>query len=508
MAITEQDIRQLNERGITLAEIEKQLTHFREGFPFVKLVKPATINDGIIALNITEASGLAAEYADHAARFRISKFVPASGAASRMFKDLFTFIEKSQAGDPGIITPAIQEVIDKLHLFAFYPDLIEVMERDGLSLHDCQKKGEYATILEYITGNKGLNYGNLPKGLLKFHRYKEYSRTSVEEHLAEGAVYAKDPDGIVRMHFTLSPEHIGAFLSLLKEVQPNYERYFQVTYDISYSIQKPSTDTIAVDLENEPFREADNRLVFRPGGHGALLENLNAIDADIVFIKNIDNVVPDHFKGSTILYKKVIGGMLINIQYRTHSYLKILENQVSGELLDEIRQFVKEELCINLSPDFEQLAASEQQEYLIHKLNRPIRICGMVQNQGEPGGGPFWLQNQSGEISLQIVESSQVDLNDPAQKLIFSGSTHFNPVDLVCAIRDYKGNAFNLSDFIDHATGFISIKSKDGRNLKAQELPGLWNGAMADWITIFVEVPLATFNPVKTINDLLRKEHQ
>ncbi len=508
MAFTDQDIRQLNERGITLTEIEKQLTHFREGFPFVKLVKPAKIEDGIIGLDLSEASTLAADYTEHAARFRISKFVPASGAASRMFKDLFTFIEKSQSGDPGIISPAIAEVIEKLHLFAFYPDLIEVMEREGLSLHDCQKNGEYATILDYITGCKGLNYGNLPKGLLKFHRYKEYSRTSVEEHLAEGAVYAKDPEGLVRMHFTLSPEHIDAFLTLLEEVQPNYERYFQVSYDITYSVQKSSTDTIAVDMENEPFREPDNRLVFRPGGHGALLENLNSIDADIVFIKNIDNVVPDHFKGSTILYKKVIGGMLINFQYRLHAYLQHLEKEVYPDLLREITLFTREELFINLGTQFDSLTAEEQRLVLFNKLNRPIRICGMVQNQGEPGGGPFWLQNAAGEISLQIVESSQVDLNDPGQKLIFSTSTHFNPVDLVCGIRDYKGDAFSLESFIDPSTGFISIKSKDGRNLKAQELPGLWNGAMADWITVFVEVPLATFNPVKTINDLLRKEHQ
>lgn len=502
MAFTEQDFQQLSERGITLAEIEKQLLHFREGFPFVKLVRPAIPGDGIIGLNLTEASELAADYAANSSSRRISKFVPASGAASRMFKDLFSFIENGQE------IPSVREVLDKLHLFAFYPDLIRLMEADGISIETCLREGHESVILEYIVGAKGLNYGNLPKGLIKFHRYKTYSRTSVEEHLAEGAVYAKDPEKRVSMHFTLSPEHVDRFQELLAEVQSNYESYFDVRYHISWSIQKPSTDTLAVDLDNEPFRDAQSRLVFRPGGHGALLENLNEVDADMVFVKNIDNVVPDHFKGTTILYKKVIGGMLINIQFRTHAYLRSLENEVSSELLAEILDFAKNELYIPVNEGFKDLSQSEQKQYLFEKLNRPVRICGMVQNQGEPGGGPFWLQNQEGEISLQIVESSQVDLQNPEQKQIFSGSTHFNPVDLVCGIRDYQGKVFDLKKFTDPSTGFISIKSKDGRSLKAQELPGLWNGAMADWITLFVEVPIATFNPVKTINDLLRKEHQ
>ncbi len=502
MAFTAKDLQQIQDRGITLAEIENQLLHFREGFPFVRLVRPATLGDGIIGLNLTEASELAADYTTNSAAFRISKFVPASGAASRMFKDLFGFIETGQEN------PSVREVLDKLHLFAFYPDLIQRMEADGISLEQCLKEKKEALILEYIVGSKGLNYGNLPKGLIKFHRYTSYSRTSVEEHLAEGAVYAKDPEKRVRMHFTLSPEHVGRFLELLSEVQPNYESYFDVRYDISWSIQKPSTDTLAVDPDNEPFRDSDTKLVFRPGGHGALLENLNEVDAELIFVKNIDNVVPDHFKGTTILYKKVIGGMLINIQYRIHAYLRSLEQEISPELFTEIRDFVRDELYIPLCEGFTDLDYAEQKRFLFRKLHRPVRICGMVQNQGEPGGGPFWLQNQQGEVSLQIVESSQVDLQDPLQRQIFAGSTHFNPVDLVCGIRDYQGKVFDLKKYTDPSTGFISLKSKDGKSLKAQELPGLWNGAMADWITLFVEVPIATFNPVKTINDLLRKEHQ
>lgn len=508
MLFTESDLSQIREHGISLMEIERQLSFFKKGFPFITLVRPAKIADGILSVTQDEASILADNYTDKSANYRIMKFVPASGAASRMFKDIYTYLGQSNEGIKNPEIQSIKEILNKLHLFAFYPELASLMKNDGLLLNECQKNHENTTILDYIINSKGLNYGNLPKGLIKFHSYGKHSRTPIEEHLVEGAVYAKSREGKVRIHFTISPEHISAFLELLKQVQSRYEDDFRVEYEITYSIQKPTTDTIAVDMNNDPYRENDGRLVFRPGGHGALIENLNSIDADIVFINNIDNVAPDHLKNLRLLYKKVIGGLLISYQERIHSYLRKLEAGTDQNTLQEIRMFAISELFIYETVVFENLNLKEKHDYLFRKLNKPVRICGMVKNQGEPGGGPFWIKNKTGEISLQIVESNQVDLDNVEQKAIFSKSTHFNPVDLACGLIDYSGKRFNLLDFIDPSTGFISIKPKDGRNLKAQELPGLWNGAMAGWITLFAEVPLATFNPVKTINDLLRKEHQ
>jgi hypothetical protein len=322
--------------------------------------------------------------------------------------------------------------------------------------------------------------------------------------------YAKNTNNIVSLHFTVSPEYKDIISTYIDSVKTNYEKEFNIVYDISYSIQKSNTDTIAVDKNNEPFREEDGTLLFRPGGHGALIENLNDLHGDIIFIKNIDNVVPDSIKGTTYLFKKALGGLLINIQEQIFNYLQLLHNNYNPTKTEikKIANYANNELFIHMPVDFWQMPTTEQKEYLIKKLNRPIRICGMVKNQGEPGGGPFWVIDKNNNLSLQIIESSQIDLNNSQQKEIFNKSTHFNPVDIVCGVRNFMGEPFNLLNYIDHSTGFISIKSKNGKELKAMELPGLWNGAMADWITIFVEVPLITFNPVKTLNDLLRPEHQ
>jgi hypothetical protein len=369
-------------------------------------------------------------------------------------------------------------------------------------------EGQYKAVAKAMLAEEGLNYGKLPKGLLKFHKYADGSRTPLEEHLVQGALYAKAGDGNVNVHFTVSPEHRALFEKLVAEKAQGYAAQHNATFDISFSEQKSSTDTVAANADNTPFRNADGSLLFRPGGHGALIENLNDIDGDIVFIKNIDNVVPDRLKGDTVTYKKLLAGLLVDLQKQAFAYLEKLDSgKYTMEELREMLQFVQKRLfCKN--PETKVLEDTELAIYLRQKLNRPMRVCGMVRNVGEPGGGPFLAYNPDGTISLQILESSQIDMADPEKKAMFEKGTHFNPVDLVCAIKNYKGEKFDLPKYVDKATGFISSKSKDGKELKALELPGLWNGAMSDWSTVFVEVPLSTFNPVKTVNDLYREQHQ
>ena len=377
----------------------------------------------------------------------------------------------------------------------------------GKDIVDLIAEGRYKDIVANLLQPAGLNYGSLPKGLLLFHNYEDGPRTPMEEHLVEAALYA-NCNGEANVHFTVSHDHLALFKAKVKEKADHLAKKFGVSYNISFSEQKPSTDTIAANTDNTPFRNADQSMLCRPGGHGALIENLNEIDADIVFIKNIDNVVPDRLKPSTVTYKQLLAGILVDIQQKIFNYLALLDTEKYGhEGLEEIKRFVQNDLCCR-KPGIDKLTDAELAKYLRTKLNRPIRVCGVVKNVGEPGGGPFLTYNQDGTVSLQILESSQIDTANEEYMKMFRNGTHFNPVDLVCAIKDYQGHAFHLPDYIDHSTGFISNKSKDGRELKALELPGLWNGAMSDWNTIFVEVPLETFNPVKTVNDLLREQHQ
>lgn len=513
---TQKDILQFKEKGIDVATIETQIENFKNGFPFVHLVAPATIGNGINVFTKEEVDELQTFFDNALTENDIAKFVPASGAATRMFRHLFAFRQgykktpedfEKYLGDNSF--NSVYNFINNIEKLAFYDELKEVMARDGFDIQECIKKKDFNTIIDYILLDKGLGYGSLPKGLIKFHKYPDGARKSIEEHLVETAYYCRDNSGKVSIHFTVSPEHLEKFRKEIKKVKPVYEKMLNVEFDIHFSLQKPSTDTIAVDMENEPFREENNSIFFRPGGHGALIENLNDIDHEIVFIKNIDNIVPDKYREETYRYKKVIGGYLLRIREQVYEYLRKLErDDVNVTILEETADFAINELNLDLFSDFNHATLQEKRSFLFAKLNRPIRICGMVKNEGEPGGGPFWIKDQDGEISLQIVEKSQINMEDPGQKIILNKSTHFNPVDLVCSIRDHHGKPFELSKFIDHSTGFISIKSKDGRNLKAQELPGLWNGAMANWTTLFVETPIITFNPVKTINDLLRPKHQ
>ena len=506
--LTHEDKELLAKKGISEEKIAEQLACFEKGFPFLKLSAAASVeNGGIMRADEKGCEQyLAAWDAYKAGDKKIVKFVPASGAASRMFKNMFEFFG-AEYDKP--TTDFEKKFFDHIHDFAFYNDLnAACLDNTGRNINALLSEHNYKAVVSNLLESAGLNYGALPKGLLKFHRYADGVRTPLEEHLVEGALYAAGKTGEVNVHFTVSTEHRALFEKLVAAKAAEYEAKYGTTYHISFSEQKPSTDTVAADMENKPFRDKDGKLLFRPGGHGALIENLNDLDADIVFIKNIDNVVPDRLKADTVTYKKLLAGVLVTLQKQAFEYLELLDGgHYSHEQLETIIRFVQQQLRCRRT-DLKELEDADLVIYLRKKLNRPMRVCGMVKNVGEPGGGPFLAYNPDGTISLQILESSQIDMNDPEKKAMFEKGTHFNPVDLVCAVRDYKGNKFDLLKHVDKATGFISYKSKNGKDLKALELPGLWNGSMSDWNTVFVEVPLSTFNPVKTVNDLLREQHQ
>lgn len=503
--ITESDKLILEQKGISVEDFQNQLDNFKNGFPFLDLSAPASIQKGIMVVSPEEESKYLDKWSDYlASGKKVLKFVPASGAASRMFKDLFEFME----GKSDIPTSSFEKIFfEGLSKFAFYEDLDKAcLDNEGKSIDALLAEGNFKTIVRNLLTDNGLNYGSLPKGLLKFHKYDDFSRTPLEEHLKEGFLYAKNSKDEINIHFTVSPEHRALFEELTNATKDKQEEDLGVSYEVTFSEQKSSTDTVAVDSNNEPFRE-NGKIVFRPGGHGALIENLNDLDADIVFIKNIDNTVPDKFKELETKYKKILAGVLVDKQQGIFNYLKLIDSgKYTHDQLIEILHFVQDTLNIK-NPDTKFLEDAELVLYLKRKLDRPCRVCGMVRNIGEPGGGPFLAMNSDKTISPQILESSQIDMSDKTKKDMFDKGTHFNPVDIVCGLKDYRGGDFNLKNYVDQNTGFISIKSKNGKELKALELPGLWNGAMSDWNTIFIEIPIETFNPVKTINDLLRDCH-
>ncbi len=506
--LTQEDKALLAKKGISEEQIAAQLACFEKGFPFLKLEAAASIGNGIVATTDSERDAYikAWEAYKNEGGHVVTKFVPASGAASRMFKNLFEFLG-ADYDEP--TTDFEKKFFSQIEHFAFYADLNEAYRKNaGKDIPGLLAGKDYKAVVANLLEAAGLNYGALPKGLLKFHKYEDGARTPLEEHLVEGALYAAGADGKVNVHFTVSPEHRSLFEQLVGEKAAKYAEKYGVEYHVSFSEQKPSTDTIAADMDNRPFRDDKGHLVFRPGGHGALIENLNDLDSDIVFVKNIDNVVPDRLKADTVTYKQVLAGVLVTLQKKAFDYLRLIDSgQYTHEQIEEMIRFVQQELYCR-KHDIKDLEDGDLILYLKSKLNRPIRVCGMVKNVGEPGGGPFLAYNADGTVSLQILESSQIDMKDPEKKAMFEKGTHFNPVDLVCAIRDYQGRKFDLLRYVDPATGFISYKSKNGKDLKALELPGLWNGSMSDWNTVFVEVPLSTFNPVKTVNDLLREQHQ
>ncbi len=504
--LTNQDLRQISEKGISEEKLNNQLEQFKTGFPFLKLEAAAAIGKGICAPKADEQQQFINAWNDYKAEgHKVVKFVPASGAASRMFKDMFAFVD---AAYDVPTTDFEKHYFDNIHKFAFFEALDAVCKKnEGKGVDELMAAGNYKAVAAQMLRPEGLNYGQLPKGLLLFHNYAEGPRTPMEEHLVEGALYAAS-NGQAHVHFTVSHEHMELFKQKVAEKADLYAKKYGISYDITFSEQKPSTDTVAANADNTPFRNDDGSLLFRPGGHGALIENLNEIDADIIFVKNIDNVVPDRLKQDTVEWKQIIAGVLVTLQKKAFEYMRLLESgRYSHEQIEEVIRFVQQDLCCRKA-DIKELEDAELVIYLKKKLNRPMRVCGVVKNVGEPGGGPFLTYNQDGTVSLQILESSQIDKSNKEYMEMFTKGTHFNPVDLVCAVKDYNGKPFNLPDFVDKTTGFISSKSKSGKELKALELPGLWNGAMSDWSTVFVEVPLSTFNPVKTVNDLLREQHQ
>lgn len=491
----ENEKKQIVARGSSVDSVEGQLLQFDSGVAFANLARPATIADGILSLSNDESSKLVAKYLDRQSEIDVLKFVPASGAATRMFKELFQAIEEEEGN------AASEKLHSNLGDFAF---------QELLNTHLDEINADTTQSIDVCKGllsESGLNYGQLPKGLLLFHKYTNHQRTPFYEQLIEGKEYAGGGNDKVALHFTVSENHLDAFKQHLETVV-NSPTLSGVEFDIQFSTQKKITDTIAVDLDNKPFKKDDGEFLFRPGGHGALINNLNDLDADIIFIKNIDNVVHDDFKADTILYKKLIAGVLIEYQDKIFGYLNEFNQKEDIEsLIPEVESFVKGELGIKLSEAYALLSVEDKKTYLTQKLNRPIRVCGMVKNTGEPGGGPFWVLGDDGSASLQIVESAQVDMGEANQGEMLKKSTHFNPVDLVCGVKDYQGAKFDLANFVDPNSGFITQKSVSGKDIKALEHPGLWNGAMANWTTVFVEVPISTFNPVKTVLDLLKKEH-
>ena len=509
------DLKEISEHGTTPEKILNQISIFKKGMPFTEIVRPCTVNDGITVLADNDIKEYIQVFNDAQASGRCMKFVPASGAASRMFK--FLLSEYNDLNSEGMlqnssdnkdINETLLSFINELNKYAFYDDLRQKMKDRGEDLDDCIERKQIKTILEYLLFEKGINLSKIPKGLIPFHRYNDHSRTPFEEHLIEAFNYTKDSEGKTRIHFTVSPEHEKKVREFISAVLKMYEKD-GASYEIGYSCQKPSTDTIAVDPDNMPFREDNGSLLFRPGGHGALIENLSDLNGDIIFIKNIDNVVTDRFKDLTYKYKKALGGLLITVQNKIFSFIKtVMADQSDDNIFESLFNFIRKQLSIIPPDDVLKGNRKEKKEYLLEILNRPLRVCGMVKNSGEPGGGPFWVEHEAKGISIQIVESSQIDLNREDQKQILESATHFNPVDLVCGVRDYNGNPFDLKKYVDNNAGFISAKSKEGRDLKAMELPGLWNGSMAYWNTVFVEVPAGTFSPVKTVFNLMNAEHQ
>lgn len=524
-----QDIAELTARGISEEEARRQISLIAHPPALMHLNRPCTVGDGIRLLSDDELPELLGLHAAAAAAGRFTKFVPASGAATRMFRELLAcradagqadFAQhRAWAGEDKKDSKALVRFMEALERFAFFDDLDTVIRRDPACHAGTTQKllasGDYCAILDALLGDQGLQYAQLPKGLLKFHRYRDCCRTPFEEHLIEAAQIIKDAQGTARLHLTISPEHRQRFTALFENVRRDLEREYAVHFDISFSVQKPSTDTVALDTERRLFRNKSGSILFRPGGHGALIENLNDLEGDLIYIKNIDNVQPDSRKQLGIHWKRLLGGYLVKLQQETFKLIGELDDPAAGDadqaqLIGRAVEYLRERLHITI-PDsiWSGLASVEEQRLLLlAKLNRPMRVCGVVRNTGEPGGGPFWVRSAEGSLSLQIVEGAQIDRKSPAQEKIFNSSTHFNPVDIVCGVRDFQGDAFDLLRYTDPLAVMLSKKSHAGQNLLALERPGLWNGAMSNWITIFVEIPAETFTPVKTVLDLLRPEHQ
>ncbi len=515
MKFNKRDVKLIQKKGLTPERVLNQIEIFKKGIRYIDIKKPATVEDGILRLSKEEQEELAKFYEQHKQPLNIVKFTPASGAASRMFKFLFNFLETFNGKKESINAYINKHKDNDLRLFfigldkfPFYGQVTTYIRQIlGEDTKRMSTDNFCRLFVEVMLLEKHLDLGTTPKGLLPFHEYKKHISSPFQEHLYEANRYICN-NGIAHLHFTVSPQHLKFFKKKEEEIVSHVQGQTDCKFKITYSFQEESTDTVAVDFANKPIRDEDRNLVFRPGGHGALIENLNKIDADIIFIKNIDNVVTNSYEERVVSYKRVLGGMLLQLQTKTHAYLKTLEEAPDRVDLQEVLDFMHEELNIRVNEEFEKYAFDYQIEYLVKKLDRPLRVCGMVKNENEPGGGPFWVKHENGYVSLQIVESAQVNKKGERQKKIFESSTHFNPVDIVCGVRNHRREKYDLKKFVDNKTYFIASKSKSGKKIKALERPGLWNGGMAFWNTVFVEVPLYTFNPVKTVNDLLKPTHQ
>ncbi len=516
MIFSEKDIQHINAHGLSIDEVTRQLNILNKGLPPTKVLAPATIeNKGIIKLDSEQQSFYQNFFEQNKDNFHLQKFVPASGAATRMFKDWVFFYNNYQAGKDyyerfvkkhALNMPEyLNEFLEDFAGYAFYQDLMEIIkiqEPDFFQLDENQQAWKY---LHYILTDHGLDYARLPKAFIKFHRYKQNeTRTAFEEQLVETMAYTTSKTQQGSVHFSISPRHLQQFENLSQHLQNKYP------VQIFHSFQKPETDTVMLDMESgEIVRDKNGKIVFRPGGHGSLIDNIQDLDADLIFVKNIDNVQKGERQNTGIFYKKILAGYLMNITRQAHAYLKKLQNEKPiHEELKAIENFARNTLNINFIEGFDTLNNSGKRKYLFYKINRPIRVAGMVKNTGEPGGGPFWAKDQNELKSLQIVEKAQIDTNNPEQQNILKQATHFNPVDLVLSIKDFEGNKFNLKELVNENAGFVTEKSYEGKPVKVYERPGLWNGAMDNWNTIFIEVPLETFSPVKTVSDLLKPEHQ
>ncbi len=511
--ITPKDLSDISLHGIATDDVLRQFKQYEHGVPHTVLERPARVGDGIQQLPVAEMERLASIFDKQKDALALAKFVPASGAATRMFKFLLAFLKDFDPGNDTINAyinkhgaTALTTFLAGKDKFPFYSRLKAIVKAQVPASELAKTDAFDYHIIRLLTQPEGLNYANKPKGVLEFHKYPDRVATALEEQLCEAALYASS-DGLARVHFTVSPVHRTLFEDCVSEVKPRVEAATGIRIAVEYSYQDASTDVVAVNPDNTLFRTHSGQLLFRPGGHGALIRNLNALEADIVFVKNIDNVIQNHAE-TIALYKKGLAGLLLEVQQKTFVLLHQLdENPSDRTLIEPCKTWLEQTLNTPLSEDFEMFSDENKLQHLRKLLNRPMRVCGMVKNEGEPGGGPFWVLDRKGNTVLQIVESSQVS-KDKDQQMLFKKSTHFNPVDLVCGLKDYRGNKFDLLQFVDYQSGFIVRKTSEGRELKSYEHPGLWNGAMAKWLTLFVEVPLITFNPVKTVNDLLKTAHQ
>lgn len=520
LPFTETDLQALAARGVSEKEAVRQLEMFRRPPTWAPLERPCTVGDGIRRLAECEHDALLQAHREAADAGRFTKFVPASGAATRMFRELLHYqcgpgreedwaaIEEQSRRPGADRAVALIRFVSGLERFAFFPELERTLATRGEDARALARDGVFQPLLDALLGSEGMDYDDLPKGRLSFHLDGDEARTPFEEHLVEAARYVRRKDGTCRLSFTVSEEHRVEFAVLLERVGPGLAEQLDALWDVGWSHQKPSTDTLAVDSDNNPVRDTDGRLVFRPGGHGALIENIGDLDADLIYIKNIDNVQPEHARETTVLWKKLLGGLLAQTEREAHRLVLALRGTAPNTAaLADAETFAREMLAIEV-PEVARAGVQGRRAFLARLLHRPLRVSGVVANTGEPGGGPFWVRDANGDVRAQIVETTQVDPDDKQRQAILRASTHFNPVDLVCAVRDVEGKPFDLSAYIDEDTATVTAKSSAGRDIRALERPGLWNGAMAGWNTIFVEVPLETFTPVKSVLDLLRPEHQ